>query len=366
MYGNTGLMRTPLIRTLFMVVAFLAMASSSLAMAVEQSAQPSSTQDSGTPKKKELSEFQKRSQERLRKIAVGQDFVKPSDGNAVTAQPFEATTTDAKGTSAPVSEVTKRNAEKADAVPAAPKVSETTADSNTPTQATSDPNGSSVLSTSASESGQSTVATVTEHVPTTLLMREVFDQNFFAFSSALGSPTLENVPAKWPTWEDVYFERESYRSRLEARVARDWKSVGSYWWQIGVTVSCENELTRGSPILFTLHYPSQRKNLVIEVVKETVRDFSAESQETLVRVKQGLYSTPEEGEGRDFLLLTVLFVSLGIVAIVLAFSLSGDLLTTIAKALFPDQWENPWTRRFLACCIGAAILIIIYLARLAI
>ncbi|MEK7584291.1 MAG: hypothetical protein AAB490_03530 [Patescibacteria group bacterium] len=210
------------------------------------------------------------------------------------------------------------------------------------------------------------VAAVAELFPTVLLMRRVFDLNIGAYESELGTPTPETIPVKWPAWEDVYFDRESYRSKLETLVAKDW-TVGTSWWYMRVAVACEQELTRGGPILFTLDYPGvKRESLIIEVVKETVREASGEVQRTVILAKQGVYAAPTEGEGRSVTPLILIVVVLGVLAIVLVFLLLNTLLKALAHVFFPDQGENPWVRRFLACCIGAAILIIITVARLAI
>ena len=353
MHGNArGLKRGLFLSALFLMTAILATTSSSLTMAIEPSAWPSSAKDSGTPKK-EPTEFQKQAQERLRRIAAGQDIGQPLEaGNTVTAQPFEATEA-SQSSPHPVSAVTRRKAAKA----STDKVE---------TAGALRPEPEKHRTLPAPEQAEQP-AVPAASFSTTLLMRQVFDLNIGAYDSELGTPTPESIPVKWPAWEDVYFERETYRAKLEEFVGRDW-SVGARWWDTRVTVACEQELNRGGPILFTVDYlPFTRsENLIIEVVQDTVREASGEVQRTVVRVKQGTYSAPAEGERGSLAVFAPILIVMGLLAAIGVVLLLNMLLHALAKAFFPDQWENPWTRRFLACCIGAAILIIIYLARLAI
>ena len=187
-------------------------------------------------------------------------------------------------------------------------------------------------------------------------MRQVFDASY-------QGPFLDlEYPARTPVmlveWEEVYFNREAYRSKLESLVATHWP-IGSWWWEVQVDIVVPEPLNRGGPILFTVDYPTIefRRDLVYSVTKDATGT-------TVVVVASGEFQTPRFSYPIAMLLMLLTFV----VAIGLGILL-GERLLKVARWIVRSLTEwlmggraDPelecWTRRFVLCILGAIVCIV--------
>jgi len=185
-----------------------------------------------------------------------------------------------------------------------------------------------------------------------ILLREVFDIDERFRSSDLRGGSVEALfrsEPQWPRWDEIYFDRATYVTRLEEALKKDGWPVGNKTWQVNVEFGEEEKLKMGGNIYFRLNFPlsSVRENNGVDPLI-TVHDGP---DGVIIEIVGGIYRPAREGDIGRPMFLSLIMVIGGCLLVLLIFV----IINVITEGVSPNSW-----RIIFVLFAGAAILLLAF------